>query len=228
LVEERAAASAEGAPALVEGNVVVTTTAPEPRRVALFTYPIASADMFYSEMGQRVVAFTDDPLHGLSIFGDIPGVGGSTISLPEVLLEYAMTCMATARDDVAQAYHQMDDFGKRLGEAVAIQVLQSTPAEAAAQRAARAMECVLRSMGVPFTQDKTDSELRYSLSLCPLCETSEHSGLRQVELGHHGINALFRGLIRALDPELGIRLPSISNSDHIFAVRTHSEMLVEQ
>ncbi len=223
LVEERAPAPSERVPVPVEGSAMVAATHAGPRRVTLFSYPITSADMFYSEMGQREVAFNDDPVHGYSISGEIPNVGGSTISLPEALLEYAMTCIATARGDTAQAYRQMDDFGKRLGEGVAVQVLQSTPAEAAAERASCAMECVLRSMNVPFTLDKTDSELRYSLSLCPLCETSEESGLRHVELGHHGINALFRGLIRALDPALGIRLPSISHSDHIFAVRTPIE-----
>ena len=52
-------------------------------------YPIASSDMYYSEVGQRDVYVRDDLVHGFQIWGQLTGTGEETaISLCEIFLEY--------------------------------------------------------------------------------------------------------------------------------------------
>ncbi len=119
---------------------------------------------------------------------------------------------------LADAYREMDRFGARLGEALAVRIMQSTPAETAVHRAACALECVLESLGVHFTVQQATGELSYTLDLCPLCEKSAQSGLKEVELAHHGLNALCTSLIRSLDPGLKVRLPASPTVAQIFSV----------
>jgi hypothetical protein len=226
--EETVVAAPQPAPAAMrplalgaaEGETMKATIA-EPRGVQLYSYAIASADMFYSEMNQRTIYVRDDPDTGFHIWGEIPGAGTVAAHLGQVLLEYAMTC--AAQGNLPQAYRQMDTFGKYIGEALAVQIMQGTPAETGTHRAACALECVLESMGVPFTVEQANGELRYVLDHCPLCDTAEHTGIQQVELAHHALNALCRSLIRAIDPELGMRLPAKPRVDHIFSVLTPVE-----
>jgi hypothetical protein len=209
--------------ALPEGEKMMKI-ASEPRRLPLFNYVIASADMFYSEVNERTIYIDDDGEGRLRISAETPTVGSaSSVDLGNILLEYALTCKA--QGDLAKAYRQIDAFGKHLGEKVAIEVIRSMPAEMPIRQAACALECILGSLNVPFSLEETDEELRYNLDLCPLCEVSEKTGLSEVELGHHGLSALCRGFIKALGSELGIRLPPISHSDHIFAVRRPTEAI---
>lgn len=151
---------------------------------------------------------------------DWPITGNKTFlfdaDLGEVLLEYAMTC--AAQGGLPQAYRQMDTFGKDLGERLAIRIIQSTPAEATVNRAACALECVLESLGVQFVVEQDGGELSYTLDSCPLCDKATRTGLSQVDLAHHGLNALCHSLIEALDPDLKVRLPRRPDDDRIFTM----------
>jgi hypothetical protein len=182
--------------------------------VLLYSFTIASGDMFYNEMDQRDIYVRDDPASGFHIWGQIPDGGTVCANLGQVLLEYAMS--AAAQGALPPAYRQMDCFGKRLGESLAVQILRRTAGESSTSRAACALECVLEALDVHFVVEQDGDELIYTLDFCPLCEMSEHTGLSQVELAHHGLNALCYTIIHALDPEFRVRLPRRPGADRIF------------
>jgi hypothetical protein len=175
--------------------------------------------MYYSEVEQRDVCVCDDPEEGLRIWGEIPDVGAVTaVNLCQVFLEYAMYCQ-TWRDP-SQAYCNMQLFGERLGEALARYLKDNAPIEMVANPGACALECVLESMNAHFTVEQVSSELRFIVAGCPLDETAERTGLREVELAHYGINTLCQRLIYAIDPDLVVRAPLEARADHIFSVMT--------
>lgn len=199
---------------LLPEGIVMKTNPNQAPPVQLYSFTIASGDMFYSEMNQRVIYMQDDSDSGFHIWGEIPGGAGITASdLSEVLLEYAMT--ASASSDLPGAYRQMDTFGKKLGESLAVRIMQSTPAESAEHRAACALECVLEALDVHFTVEQTGGQLSYALDFCPLCAKAEQTGIRHVELAHHGLTALCSSLIHAFDPELAVRMPARPGMNHI-------------
>ena len=197
----------------------MTTPISERRATRLYRYPIASADMYYSEVEQRDVWVCDDPEKGLRIWGEIPDVGAVTaVDLCQVFLEYAMYCQ-TLRD-LSEAYHSMQVFGEGLGEALARYMKDNAPTEMVANPGACALECVLESMNAHFTVGQVSSDLHFVVTGCPLQETAERIGLREVELAHYGINALCQHLIHAMDPDLVVHAPLETRADHIYSVMT--------
>src|SRR3989304_633566 len=77
-------------------------------------YTIASADMYYSEMGQRDICVCDDPEKGLRIWGEMPVGGDATsVDLCQIFLEYALFCQAAG--DAEQSNNEMRALGERLG-----------------------------------------------------------------------------------------------------------------
>jgi hypothetical protein len=195
------------------------TRVSERRATRLCRYPIASAEMYYYEVEQRDVRVCDDPEKGFRIWGEIPDVGATTaIGLCEVFLEYAMYSQTWR--DLSQAYHNMQAFGEQLGEALARYIKDNAPAEMTANLGACALECVLESMNAHFTVEQVGSELRFIVVGCPLRETAELTSLMEVQLAHHGINALCQSLIHALSPDLVVRAPLEVRVDHIFSVMT--------
>ncbi len=195
------------------------TQVSERRATRLYRYPIASGDMYYAEVEQRDVCVYDDPVEGLRIWGEIPDVGSVTaVNLCQVFLEYAMYCQ-TWRSP-AQAYYNMQLFGEHLGEALARYLKDNVPTGTVANLGACALECVLESMNAHFTVEQISSELRFIVAGCPLEETAEQIGLKEVELAHYGINTLCQSLVYAIDPDLVVHAPLETRADHIFSVMT--------
>ena len=191
----------------------------EQRVAHLCQYPLASADMYYCEVNQREVCVCDDPEKGFRIWGEISGGGAVTaIDLCQVFLEYAMYCQTWR--DLSQAYCNMQKFGEHLGVALARYIQDSVPVVRAANPGACALECVLESMNAHFTVEQVGPDLRFVVVGCPLDETAEHTGLREVELAHYGINVLCQSLIHAIDPDLVVHAPLEARADHIFSVMT--------
>lgn len=201
---------------LPEGKVMKTQSEQPAPATLLGSFAIASADMFYSEVAQRDIYMRDDPETGFHIWGQIEGGGTSEADLGEVLLEYAMSAVAVG--NLPQAFRQIDGFGRKLGERLAIHIMQSTPAENTVSRAACALECVLEALGVEFVVEHDGDELSYTLAHCPLCDTSDRSGLSHVEVAHHGLSALCHSLIHSLDPDLRVKLPRKPSMDTIFTM----------
>jgi hypothetical protein len=166
-----------------------------PGDTALFSYVIASADMRYIEVNTRQIYLRDDPEQGLVVRGEIPGCGeGCYADLSQMMLEYALSCDGCREQDVAQS--SVVEFGERLGKVLAARLAQDPG------RFARAFDCVVRSLGVPFTAERSEASLRYALSTCPLCESGGKTGLkRELGLARQGFAALCQSLLGTLAPD---------------------------
>lgn len=180
-------------------------------------YPIASSDMYYSEVGQRDVYVRDDLLHGFQIWGELTGGGEQTaIALCEIFLEYAMLCQTGYEE--SEAYARMESFGSGLGQAVAMYMLDNIFLDG--NPGVCAMECVLETLKVNFTLHQIGPELRFIIVDCPFEKTAGQTGLPQSELAHVGLNAMCQGLLKVIQPELPVASPVDERYDHIFAIDT--------
>ncbi len=184
-------------------------------------YPIASSDMYYSEVGQRDVYALDDLLHGFQIWGELAGAGPETsINLCEIFLEYAMFCQTGYPEE--KAYGLMESFGSGMGQAVAMYMQDNIFLNGFPNPGVCAMECVLETMKVDFTIHQIGSELRFIICDCPFEKTAGQTGLPQSELAHVGFNAMCQGLLQVIQPELPVASPVDERYDHIFAINTQT------
>ncbi len=184
-------------------------------------YPIASSDMYYSEVGQRDVFVRDDLIHGFQIWGELTGGGEETsISLCEIFLEYAMSCQTGYEED--QAYAVMESFGSGLGQAVAMYMLDNIFLAGFPNPGVCAMECVLETLKVDFTLHQIGPELRFIICDCPFERAAAQTGLPQSELAHVGLDAMCQGLLKVIQPELPVASPVDERYDHIFVIDTES------
>ncbi len=191
--------------------------APQPHITQLFSYPIASGDIYYSVINERMLCVCDDPVQGLHIWGEIPGGGiDNAADLCQVFSEYAMTC--AAGNEEAQAFRNMESFGNRLGEALAVYIKNSTSMDMSKNPGARSLECILEAMNAQFTIEQRDKEQRFVLESCPLCSEAKQKSLYDVDLAHYGINALCQSLIHALDPNSDVHALASQQGDHTFLV----------
>jgi heterodisulfide reductase subunit C len=189
--------------------------APRPHITELFSYPVASGDMYYSVVNERAVCVSDDPAQGFQVWGEIPGGGIDTgVDLCQVFIEYAMTC-ATGYDQT-QAFRHMESFGSRLGEALSSHIKNSTSLEMSKNLSASALEIVLKAMNAQFTIEQGGIDLRFVLERCPMCLVADHTGHYYGELAHYGINALCQSLIHALDPNSDVHVLNNEQSGHTF------------
>lgn len=188
------------------------------RVTRLFTYIIASADMYYSEENQRTICICDDPKNGLRIWGEIPDVSDITAAnLCEILLEFAMTCDAMC--DPSQAVRQMEVFGDRLGRMLAGYIRDTMPVEKTTHLAACGLECIIESLGVDFTVEQDEIELRFILDHCPVDDTAKRTGFRNVKLARDGMKCLCRSLTHTIDPDLIVNTPVESDVKQVFSVK---------
>jgi hypothetical protein len=189
----------------------------QPRATLICRYPIASADMYYAEVGQRDIYVWDDPQYGFRVWGELTG-GGDTTAIPlcEVFLEYAMLCQPW--NDEEQAYRLMESFGEGLGQAIAQYISDVILVNPPAHAGACALECLLESLNVNFTMHQVGPELRFIIYECPFDEISRRTGMPQSELAHVGINAMCQTLIHVIQPEVPVATPIDERADHIFAV----------
>jgi hypothetical protein len=189
------------------------------RPTLICRYPIASADMYYNEVGQRDVYAFDDLVHGFQIWGELTGAGEqTTISLCEIFLEYAMFCQTGF--DENQSYALMESFGSGLGQAVAMYMLDNIFLDGFPNPGVCALECVLETLRVDFTIHQIGPELRFIICDCPFDRTAGQTGLPQSELAHTGLNAMCQGLLKIIQPELPVESPVDERYDHIFAIDT--------
>ena len=186
-------------------------------------YPIASADMYYTEVGQRDVFVRDDLQHGFQIWGELTGAGEETsIPLCEIFLEYALGCQTAYEEN--QAYGIMESFGSGLGQAVAMYMLDNIFLDGFPNPGVCALECVLETLKVNFTVHQLGPELRFIICDCPFEKTAAQTGLPQTELAHVGLNAMCQGLLYVIQPELPVASPIDDRYDHIFAINTEIQV----
>ncbi len=184
----------------------------------VLTYPIASGGLYYAMVNERTVYLQGDPEAGFSLYGEIPGGGeGSSVNLAKMLLEFAMAWSTFG--DTVEARRQMQLFGRYLGEALAKQRTPTKPVNGVLGRAADALEDVFRSLDASFARRQIESEVRYQLDPSPLHVAAEVTAMeREVKLAHHALKAICQSVVGALDPELGVQLPSGPNVEQVIRV----------
>lgn len=190
-------------------------------------YTIASADMYYSEMGQREICVCDDPEKGLRIWGEMPAGGeAASVDLCQIFLEYALYCQ-TARD-AEQSYNEMRSFGERLG-GMLVEYIKGTPLwKATADPGACALECVLEAIHAHLSIEHIGPELRFIVAGCPLLDASERTGLREIELAQFGFNVMCQSLIHAIDPHLLLHVPRGGEASQIFTMLKPTQSPLER
>ena len=190
-------------------------------------YTIASADMYYSEMGQRDICVCDDPEKGLRIWGEMPVGGDATsVDLCQIFLEYALFCQ-TARD-AEQSYNEMRAFGERLGGMLAEYIKDTPMWKATADPGACALESLLEAIHAHLSIEHIGPELRFIVAGCPLLDVSEQTGLREIELAQFGFNVMCQSLIHAIDPHLLLHVPRGGDASQIFIILKPTQSPLEQ
>lgn len=199
---------------------MMANKSPQLKPVRLCSYAVASGDMYYAEMEQRDIYAWDDPQRGFRVWGELRGGGPATaVDLCQMLLEYAMYLRSWCREP--EARYNMQDFGERLGHALASLLKQSPPVRMDTNPGACALMCVLESMNVQITIEQVGPELHFLLAECPLVEVARRTGLREVELAHAGVNALCQSLAHAIDPGLQITIPLLGRGELVYSL-THA------
>ncbi len=189
----------------------------QPTRICRYT--IASSDMYYTELEQRDVYVQEDPQKGFQIWAEVVGGGPATgIPLCQVFLEYAMYSRTWCNPD--EAIYNIQEFGKRLGLALAKFMEENPPAQTSNCKGACALMCLLESMKVQLSVEQVGPELRFVFAQCPLLETAELTGLRETDLALYGVNAMCQSLINAVDPGLTLHTPEKISKEFAFVVET--------
>ncbi len=195
----------------------MTTCPTEPRVTRLCRYTIASADMYFSEMEQRDVFVCGDAEQGLRIWGEVSGAGPATaIELSQAFLEYALYCCSWCSS--AEAHYHMHSFGEQLGASLAKYLSDIIPFRSTANPAMVALNLVLEAMNACHSVEPAGPESDLILVDCALQTAARHSGLTDVQLAHHGINAMCQSLLNSLNPKLAVSTSPDDRPDFVFVV----------
>ena len=196
----------------------MTTPSVEGHVTHLFRYEIASADMYYTEMEQRDVFLSCDEQVNFRFWGEITNGGPSTtIDLFEIFLEYGMYCCSWAGAEEA-CYH-MQDFGERLGRSLAKQLKENIPSSISENSAIAALKHIFETVNArPSLEEHIGGEVRFAIENFPLSKVAKRSGLQNIELARHGINAMCQSLLQNMIPCLTLNASSDAESEFIFTI----------
>jgi len=191
----------------------------EPPALHLFRYVVASADMYYAEEQEREVLLGRDERGHIRIWAVTPDGGASArICLCQVFLEYALYCCTWCGP--AEALFHMQDFGERLGHRLAAYMQDNPALLAPDDPMLHALEQVFGTLGAGCSEEHLASGVRFLVSHCQLEEVARHSGLCHAELAHHGINALCRTLILAMNPRWVVDTATDTLAEFMFTITT--------
>ena len=190
-------------------------------------YTIASADMYYTEEGQRDICVYDDPEQGLRIWGETPMGGPATsIDLCQIFLEYGLLCQ-TARDP-EQSYKTMRSFAESLGVSLADYIKNTPLFNSATDPGACALESILEAIHAHLTIEHIGPELRFIVAGCPLLNASEHTGLTEIELAQYGFNIMCQSLIQTIDQHLLLHMPMGNGNCQVFTLVQPARAVLER
>ncbi len=185
--------------------------------VHLFRYMVASGDMYYTEEQERDVMLGRDARGHIRIWGvTSDGDSSSGIHLSQVFLEYALYCCAWCGPD--EALFHMQDLGERLGHRLATYLRDNPPLLAADDPMLCALEQVFDTIGACCIEEQIESGVRFLVSHCELEDVARLSGLCNLELARHGINALCRTLILDMSPRSDVFTAPDSLPEFMFTV----------
>ena len=167
----------------------------------LCRYAIASADMYYTELGERDVFLKTDEQGNFHILGETVGGDASTaIELCQVFLEYAMYCCALCNPD--EALCSMQGFAQHIGRSIGEFLKENTCLFKSDNPTDLALEHLFQTMNAHISIRYSGAIEHFIVVDCPLENAAEHSGLRDIELAHHGINSMCKSMIQAISPEV--------------------------
>lgn len=176
--------------------------------VPLYRYAIASADMYYAELEQRDVFIGSDDDGRVRIWAETVHGGPSTrVELCRIFLEYAMYCATSF--GAAEAHYQMQSFGEHLGRRLSGYLRLNPGLLPSKNPALGALECLFGTIRARFFEDYAKSGVRFVVTDCPLEDAAKRSGIPNVELARHGINAMCQSLCLGMNPQAVVStLPS--------------------
>ena len=174
----------------------------------VFSYPLASGDLRYIEIGERKIYLRDEEGKGMIFRGEIAEIGAeSEINLSEILLEYAMSCEGCSRAELAA--EMLINFGEQLSQIYIGKTSKDTANRSPEDKITAAITCILNSMDVTYKQEVQADSIAYSLECCPLSECAQATGLnRSVEMAYLSLVTLFNNMIGRLSPEWTLLHPS--------------------
>ncbi len=183
----------------------------------LFRYVLASADMYYAELEQRDVFIGADANGHVRIWAETVNGGQSTkIELCRVFLEYAMYCASSFGP--AEAQYQMQGFGERLGHQLAAYLRRNPGLLTSQNPALGALECVFGTIGAHFFEDYAQAGVRFLVTDCPLEEAAKRSGLSNIELARHGVNAMCTSLCVGMNPQVVVSTSPANRPELMFTL----------
>lgn len=178
----------------------------------LCRYTIASADMYYDELGLRDVILRADELGNFQIMGEtIDRDTSTTVELCEIFLEYAMYCRTWWDPD--QARREMQDFAQHIGQTVGQFLKRNTCLLQSDQPCHRALQHLFEAIHAHISIEYAEGTEHFAVIDCPLQKAAEHSGLRNIELAHYGINIMCQSMIEAIDPQVVVRTTSAVHAE---------------
>jgi hypothetical protein len=109
-----------------------------------------------------------------------------------------------------------------VGASLATKIKNSMPGEPKTAWVTATLECLLRSLNVPFTPKQVGNETHYLMDYCPLCKTAEDTGMRgRVALAHQALDQLYQFVFAILDPNLELQLPAAPHAE-----QRHLELVI--
>ncbi len=183
------------------------------REARLFTYEIASADMRYEAINERLIYLRNDPDLGPVVRGEICEYGPDChINFSLVLLEYAMSCEGCQGQIAAREL--VECTGERLGRILAARLYQDVSDLPVDEQVSGAFSFLLRSMRAEFKAEQAGNRLRYALAACPLHAAAQTAGLnRWISVAKDGFITLCSSLLHTLAPEWALVEPSTCGTD---------------
>ena len=183
----------------------------------LFRYPIASADMYYAELGMRDVFLTTDDEGNFHIRGELTGGGASTaIQLCQIFLEYAMNCYTWYNLD--KSLHYMQVFAQCMGRSTGEFLQENTCLFRCDNPTERALEHLFQTMNARIAIKFSETMEHFTVIDCPLEKAAAGSGLWNIELAHHGINLMCQSMIQTINPQVTIETSPTIHPEFVFSV----------
>jgi hypothetical protein len=187
---------------------------------------IASADMYYTEEGQRDIFAYDNLVHGLRIWGETLGGGTPTrINLCQIFLEYGLCCQTLPTRE--QSYQEMRAFGEDFGAKLAEYIKNSALVRDTVDPGACALESILEAIQAHLTIEHIGLELRFVVAGCPLLDASQNTGLAETELAQFGFNVMCQRVIQVIDPDLVLNVPIGNDRGQVFTLLKPTHLAVE-
>ena len=185
--------------------------------VNLYRYAKASADMYYSEVGMRDVFLTTDDRGNFQIWAqNVDEDACTTINLCEIFLEYAMYCSIWGNQE--EALQRIQDFAGQIGRSIGKCLKENACLLKWDNPIDRVLEHLFETMNAHVTIDHSGAIEHLVVMDAPLEIAAQHSGLRNMELAHHGMNVMCQNMIQAFDPDAVLKASPRNHPEFDFTI----------